>query len=102
MTVIEIAKRAGVSIGTVDRVLHNRGRVSTETREKIQKIIDEEGYQPNPLARHLKRNRDYKIGVIIPELRKESSYWQLLYNGILKAVEELSPFSFSIQLFEFL
>ncbi|HKL84907.1 MAG TPA: LacI family DNA-binding transcriptional regulator [Treponemataceae bacterium] len=101
MTVIEIAKRAGVSIGTVDRVLHNRGRVSTETREKIQKIIDEEGYQPNPLARHLKRNRDYKIGVIIPELRKESSYWQLLYNGILKAVEELSPFSFSIQLFEF-
>lgn len=101
MTVIEIAKRAGVSIGTVDRVLHNRGRVSTETREKIQRIIDEVGYQPNQLARHLKRNRDYKIGVLLPELRKESSYWQLLYNGILKAVEELSPFSFSIQLFQF-
>ncbi len=57
MTVIEIAKRAGVSIGTVDRVLHNRGRVSEETRQRINAIISEEGYQPNPLARHLKRNR---------------------------------------------
>ena len=59
MTVTEIAKRAGVSIGTVDRVLHNRGRVSSETRDRIQAIIDETGYQPNPLARHLKINRKY-------------------------------------------
>jgi len=72
MTVVEIAKRAGVSIGTVDRVLHNRGRVSAETRQRIQDIINEEGYQPNPLARHLKRNRDYRLGVMIPELEKDS------------------------------
>lgn len=101
MTVTEIAKLAGVSIGTVDRVLHNRGRVSEETRERIQRIIDESGFQPNALARHLKRNRDYRIGVLIPELDKESRYWNLLYNGILRAVSELSAFSFKPELFEF-
>ncbi len=102
MTVIEIAKMAGVSIGTVDRVLHNRGRVSSETRARIQNIIEKEGYQPNPLARHLKRNKEYRIGVMIPELEKESRYWNQIYEGILKAAEELSAFSFKIELFEFL
>jgi len=101
MTVIEIAKRAGVSIGTVDRVLHNRGRVSADTRQRIQDIINEEGYQPNPLARHLKRNRDYRIGVMIPELEKESRYWNLIHEGILKAAQELSAFSFKIEMFYF-
>lgn len=101
MTVIEIARRAGVSIGTVDRVLHNRGRVSPATRSRIQSIITVEGYQPNPLARHLKRNRDYRIGVLIPELERESRYWNLIYEGILKATAELSLFSFKIELFDF-
>ncbi len=101
MTVVEIAKRAGVSIGTVDRVLHNRGRVSPETKERIQSIIDEEGYQPNPLARHLKRNRKYLIGVLIPELEKESRYWNLIHDGLLAAAGELAAFSFSIEFFYF-
>jgi LacI family transcriptional regulator len=101
MTVIEIAKQAGVSIGTVDRVLHNRGRVSPETRKRIQEIIDRESYQPNPLARHLKRNKEYCIGVLIPELEKESGYWRLIHNGILKACDELSAFSFKIEVFPF-
>ena len=101
MTVTEIAKRAGVSIGTVDRVLHNRGRVSSETRDRIQAIINETGYQPNPLARHLKTNRKYLIGLLIPELEKESRYWSLIHAGLMKAVEELSAFSFHIAIFEF-
>jgi LacI family transcriptional regulator len=102
MTVIEIAAQAGVSIGTVDRVLHNRGRVSPETKSRIQKIIEKEGYQPNPLARHLKRNKDYRIGVLMPGLEKESRYWNQMYDGILKAAGELSAFSIKIELFEFI
>ena len=58
MTVSEIAKIAGVSTGTVDRVMHNRGRVSDETRQKILKIIDENGYKPDPIAREACKN-DY-------------------------------------------
>ena len=48
--ILDIAKKAGVSIGTVDRVLHQRGEVSEETREKILKIIREFDYRPNILA----------------------------------------------------
>ena len=55
MTVTEIAEIAGVSTGTVDRVIHNRGRVSEETREKINKIISENDYTPDPIARFLKK-----------------------------------------------
>jgi LacI family transcriptional regulator len=101
MTVTEIARLAGVSIGTVDRVLHKRGRVSPETRKKIEEIIESGGYQPNPLARHLKRNRAYPIGVLIPSLDAESRYWRQVYDGIRGAVAELSAFSFSLELFEF-
>ena len=43
----DIAALAGVSTGTVDRVLHNRGEVSQKSREKIEKILTELNYQPN-------------------------------------------------------
>lgn len=101
MTVVEIARQAGVSIGTVDRVLHSRGRVSSETRTRILEIIQETGYQPNALARHLKRKQTYRIGLLIPELEKESRYWQLVDDGLSRAVSELSAFSFSVERFTF-
>lgn len=101
MTVTEIARRAGVSIGTVDRVLHNRGRVSPETKKRIQTIIDEEGYQPNKLARHLKCHTEYHIGVLIPDLEGESRYWFQIYKGIQDAAKELAPFSFQLELYDF-
>jgi LacI family transcriptional regulator len=101
MTVTEIAKRAGVSIGTVDRVLHDRGRVAPATRDKIRMIIEETGFHPNPLARHLQRNTEYRIGFLVPELELESRYWDMIYRGFLSAAEELSAFSFKIEPFTF-
>ena len=102
MTVTEIAKLAGVSIGTVDRVLHNRGRVSPKTQEKIRKIIKQSGYQPDPIARHLKKHMQYHIGVLIPELDSGYGYWQMLYDGITNtAATELAAFSFTIVPFFF-
>ena len=47
-TIKEIAELAGVSRGTVDRVLNNRGSVNRETAEKIRAIIKQLGYKPNP------------------------------------------------------
>lgn len=41
---------AGVSAGTVDRVLHNRGDVSRASRDKVQKVLDEIDYHPNMFA----------------------------------------------------
>lgn len=101
MTVTEIARLAGVSIGTVDRVLHNRGRVSAETRNKIQAIIEQEGFQPNPLARHLKRNKGYRFALLLPKLDSESLYWRMMYDAIVQAADSFAVFSIKTELFPF-
>lgn len=101
MTIVEIAKRAGVSIGTVDRVVHGRGHVSGEKERRIREIIEAEGYQPNPIARHLKRNESFRVGVLLPELEKESRYWDLIWTAIRDAFDGLAAFSFSPELYSY-
>ena len=97
----KIAKEAGVSIGTVDRIIHNRGRVAKATKEKVEKIIKDSGYKPNLIAQYLKTKRTFKIGVLLPKLDSESGYWNTQFEGILKAEKELSAFSVSTILKEF-
>jgi len=102
MTVKEIAKKANVSIGTVDRVLHKRGRVSSSTAEKINRIIQENGYHTNPIARHLKNNTYYKIGLLVPNMCYESGYWKQILEGVKEGVKEFEAFNFFLKDFEFL
>ena len=90
ITIKGIARQAGVSIGTVDRVLHNRGRVSTETTRKVRHIIKKSGYITNVFARHLSLAKQFVFGVIMPKLNQDSSYWELLAKGIDRATQELS------------
>ncbi len=52
----EIASLAGVSIGTVDRVLHNRGRVSADTIKRVEEIAAQIDYKPNIMAKSLVMN----------------------------------------------
>ena len=101
MTVSEIANAAGVSTGTVDRVLHNRGGVSKKTKEKIEAIIKENGYQPNLMARQLKNNKTYKLGVLLPCLDTGCGYYYSLYKGMITAKETLEPFKFELILKEY-
>ena len=102
LTITEIAKKAGVSIGTVDRVLHNRGRVASETEKKVRTVIKEFGYQPDPLARHLKKHIKYKVGVLFPSLQSGSGYWNKVFEGAQNYInKELSAFSFSLHPFFF-
>ncbi|WP_373789885.1 LacI family DNA-binding transcriptional regulator, partial [Bacteroides heparinolyticus] len=65
-TIKDIARMAGVSAGTVDRVLHNRGDVSHASMEKVQKVLDEIDYQPNVFAIGLAAKKRYRIVCIIP------------------------------------
>ncbi|AEC01571.1 LacI family DNA-binding transcriptional regulator [Parasphaerochaeta coccoides] len=101
MTITEIAKIAKVSIGTVDRVLHDRGRVSPETKDKILEIIKAHDYKPNAFARNLKLNKAFRIGVLLPLLHSEYGYWSLIYQGIVKAAKELSDLTVTIDVYEF-
>ena len=63
----DIAKRAGVSAGTVDRVLHERGEVKAETKELVLKIASELNYKPNVAAQLLKKSFGYKVAILIPK-----------------------------------
>jgi len=89
VTINEIAKRAQVSVGTVDRVIHKRGRVSRETEKKVQKIIEELNYKPNILASSLSLTKDFRFGVLMPKINPDNHYWELAIKGINKAQEEL-------------
>ena len=65
-TIKDIARMAGVSAGTVDRVLHNRGDVSAASLEKVRKVLDEISYQPNMFAIGLAAKKRYSTVSIIP------------------------------------
>lgn len=96
----DIAEKAGTSKGTVDRVLHNRGRVAPEVRERIQAIIKELNYEPNRIAQSLKSQRTYNISALIPD-PKQDSYWESPLNGILKAEKELRQYGINVTPFIF-
>ena len=70
--IVDIAKMAGVSVGTVDRVIHNRGRVSEENRKKVQTILEMVHYQPNLMARSLASKKQYHFVELLLLLRTEN------------------------------
>ena len=98
--IIDIARMAGVSTGTVDRVLHNRGRVSEEKRAKVEKVLKEINYEPNMVARFLASKKSYKFAILAPTY-SSGDYWQLVCEGIDKATDELKKFNISTEYFLF-
>ncbi len=64
VTIKQVAQAAGVSGQTVSRVINNRPDVLPETRQRIQHIIDQLGYQPNAIARSLIRRRSHTLGIV--------------------------------------
>lgn len=89
----EIAERANVAPGTVSRVLNNKGYISKETRNKVDKALRELEYVPNELARNLYRNRSNMIGVILPDIEHP------FFLGIIKKlVIELKKYDYGVAL----
>ena len=82
----DVAEKAGCSIGTVDRVIHNRGNVSEAIRQKVIQVIEELGYQPNVNARVLASKHTLHMGILLPSFRK-GDYWELPNLGIRDAME---------------
>ncbi|MDJ0665444.1 MAG: LacI family DNA-binding transcriptional regulator [Acidimicrobiia bacterium] len=65
-TIIDVAKRAGVAVTTVSRVLNEKGQVKEETRNRVLTAIDELAYRPSPAARSLPRRRVHAVSVLVP------------------------------------
>ncbi len=100
-TVKEIARLAGVSIGTVDRVLHDRGEVSADTKAKVGAIVATLGYEPNIMARQLAKGRVYTFRAIFPRAEQDSGYWALCLAGIHRAERDLAPYGTRLRVHEF-
>lgn len=94
-TIKKIAELAGVSIGTVDRVINNRGRVSPAVEARVRSIIQEIGYTPNLMAKSLSlKRRSPKIGVIFHLER--SGFLDEVEAGLRQAEAEVSDFGVEV------
>lgn len=93
----DIALRAGVSVGTVDRVLHNRPSVSKDAREKVEKALEEMDYQPNVYASALAYNKTYNFICIMPKHESEA-YWQEVEDGAMRACEHRRDFNVNVEI----
>ena len=95
ITIAMIAKEAGVSRGTVDRVLNKRGNVKPEVEKRIQEVIDRLGYKPNKIARALSYTKTHKkVAVLYREAGVQ--FEEQVKLGVRKAEEELSDFGISV------
>lgn len=88
----DIARMAGVSIGTVDRVIHNRGEVAQKTRIKVLEILKETNYSPNLVAQVLKSKKRFHLASLLPASSDDNSFWKKHPLGMIRAIEELDPF----------
>lgn len=91
VTIRDVAKRAGVSIGTVSRAINGYKDISPETKERVLKAIKELGYTPNVIARGLSSKTTSNIGVIISGLLDSNRYdnlWYMMLQGIYRYASE--------------
>ncbi|SCY89544.1 LacI family DNA-binding transcriptional regulator [Alkaliphilus peptidifermentans] len=80
----DVAKKAGVSISTVSRVINESKVVRQETQEKVLKAIEELGYKPNAIARSLKIKNTKTIGIMIPDISNQ------FYPEVVRGVEDIA------------
>lgn len=78
----DVAKQAGVGIATVSRVINNSGYVKKETREKIEKVIEEIGYIPNEIARSMTKQKNNIVAFILPNTK------HLFFGELVHHVEQ--------------
>ena len=94
----DIAARAGCSIGTVDRVIHKRGKVSEPVKKRVLEIIDELDYKPNVNARVLAIKHPLNLGILLPAYKK-GEYWELPTAGIQRALDRYNEQGYQINVF---
>lgn len=97
VTLQMIAQKAGVSRGTVDRALNNRGHIRPEIEERIKRIAEEMGYQPSRAGRALAlAKKNVKIGVILQA--SETPFIQQVAKGVLAAKEEIQSLGAEVEI----
>jgi LacI family transcriptional regulator len=88
----DIAQLAGVSEGTVDRVIHRRGEVSAKSMEAVNKALEELNYSPNLFARSLASKKHYRFVCIMPK-HQAGDYWDVIDNSFDAAAREFENYN---------
>jgi DNA-binding LacI/PurR family transcriptional regulator len=83
-TIIDIAKRLGISPSTVSRALSNHPDIKRETKILVKRLAEEMHYSPNPIAQSLKSSRTTTIGVIVPEIEHD------FFSSAISGIEEVA------------
>lgn len=81
-TIVEVAKRASVSIATVSNVIRSTKRVSPELEERVRAAMAELDYSPNAVARGLKIKQTYMLGLVLPDITNP------FFPGIIRGAED--------------
>lgn len=98
VTLQEIAEKAGVSRGTVDRALNNRGRIRPEVAENIREIAKDMGYRANMAGRAMSIKKHLKIGVIVQSA--ETPFIQEVVLGIKQARKEVENLGGTVEIYQ--
>ncbi|MFR8547602.1 MAG: LacI family DNA-binding transcriptional regulator [Lachnospiraceae bacterium] len=99
VTIVDIAKKAGVSRGTVDRVLHNRGKVSPEKAERVKYYAKQMGYKPNLAAQGLAaRKKQFQLGFCYLEGRT-APFFEKVCEEAQKCAQELTQYGVKVSFF---
>lgn len=97
MTIKEIARLAGVSRGTVDRVLNNRGAVNPETETRIRKIMEEAGYKPNQAAKNLSViKKGIRLGFLLFSGDRRNPFFSDVLCGIRRRAGQLREYGVEV------
>src|ERR1700720_976928 len=95
----DIAQALGISIGTVDRALHERTGVSPKTKARVLQMAEQLGYKPNLAAQALKLNRRIEIAVVLP--KQISHFSAPLRAGIRAAAEATVGLHVKVTFYEY-
>jgi len=93
-TMRDVARLAGVAVGTVDRYLNGSGYISDAKRDCVRRAVEELRYVPNKAARALSRGSAINIGMIFPNV--EESFWQQIEHGSKRAAKEYEAYGLQI------
>ena len=101
ISMARIAELAGVSIGTVDRVLHNRGHVAEEKEKIVRAICQKYGYEANVIGKAMSLQRKpHRIAVAVnnPDM---NSFCASVHSGLREGCDKLSDYNIQTDFYDF-
>ena len=89
LTIVDVAKKAGVSCATVSRVINNTAPVNKETRAKIQAVIDEYNFSPNSISNEMAKMTQNTIAAVVPDIT--NPFFSEVIKGINAEADKHKP-----------